>query len=83
MEPTPCKRDVRHVYIKVLKPGLDGTVRSGKSRTAHFCGSFSIKNRSIGKKKGNLCKLQSDLMVLRTVNGFSDSFGSFFSANTG
>ena len=38
--------------IVVLKPGLDGMVRSGKPWTAHFCGSFSLKNRSMGKKQG-------------------------------
>ena len=36
----------------VLKPGLDRTVRLGKPRTAHFCDSFSLKNRSTEKKQG-------------------------------
>ena len=38
--------------IVVLKPGPDGMVRSGKPWTDHFCGSFSLKNRSMGKKQG-------------------------------
>ena len=37
---------------KVLKPRPDRTVRPGKPRAAHFCGSFSLKNRSMGKKQG-------------------------------
>ena len=36
----------------VIKPGPDRTVRPEKPRTAHFCGSFSIKNRSRGQKQG-------------------------------
>ena len=36
--------------VMILKPGPDRTVRSGKPRTAPFCGSFSLKNRLIGKK---------------------------------
>ena len=51
---------------KVLKPGPNRTVRSGKPRTAHLCGSFSFKNPSTGKKQG-LCESRSKLMVLRTV----------------
>ena len=35
-----------------MKPRPDCTVRLGKSQTAHFGGSFSLKNRSIGKKQG-------------------------------
>ena len=37
---------------KVLKPGPDRTVRPGKPQTTHFCDSFSLKNRSMGKKQG-------------------------------
>ena len=37
---------------KVLKLGPDRMVRLGKPRTAHFCGSFSLKNCSMGKKQG-------------------------------
>ena len=37
--------------IKVLKPGPDRTVRPENPQTVHFYGSFSIKNRSMGKKK--------------------------------
>ena len=37
---------------KVFKPGLDRTVRPKKPWTVHFCGSFSIKNRSMSKKQG-------------------------------
>ena len=37
---------------KVFKPGPDRTVRPEKPRTVHFCGSFSIKNRSMSKKQG-------------------------------
>ena len=36
---------------KVLKPGLGRTVRLGKPRIVHFCGSFSLKNRFMGKKQ--------------------------------
>ena len=50
----------------VMKPGPDRTVRPEKPRTAHFCGSFSIKNRSRGQKQGP-CEPRSDLTVLRTV----------------
>ena len=60
---------------KVLKPGPDCMVRLRKPRTAHFCGSFSLKNHSIGKKSRDPCELQLDLMVLRIVNG---SCGSLF-----
>ena len=42
----------RETVGKVLKPGLDRTVWPGKPRTAHFCGSFSLKNYSMGKKQG-------------------------------
>ena len=34
----------------VLKPGPDRTIWSEKPRTAHFCGSFSLKNWSMEKK---------------------------------
>ena len=37
---------------KVLKPGPGRMVRSRKPRTTHVCGSFSIKNRFMGKKQG-------------------------------
>ena len=37
--------------IVVLKPGQESIVRLGKPRTAHFCDSFSLKNRSMGKKQ--------------------------------
>ena len=41
-----------HVYkTKVLKPGLDYTVRPENLQTVHFYGSFSIKNCSMGKKQ--------------------------------
>ena len=40
-------------------------VRPGKPQTAHFCGSFSLKNYSMGKKQGP--KPRSNLTVLRTV----------------
>ena len=52
--------------IKVLKPGPDRTVRPENPQTVHFYGSFSIKNRSMGKKR-NPCEPRSDLPVLRTV----------------
>ena len=35
---------------KVLKSGPDCTVRLGKPRTAHFCGSLSLKNPFMAKK---------------------------------
>ena len=50
----------------VLKPGPDRTVPLEKPRTAHFCGSFSLKNRSMGKNR-DPCKPRLDLTVLRTV----------------
>ena len=37
---------------KVLKLGSDYMVRPEKSRIVHFCGSFSLKNCSMGKKQG-------------------------------
>ena len=37
---------------KVLKPGPNCIVRPEKPRTSQFCGFFSFKNRSMGKKKG-------------------------------
>ena len=37
--------------IMVLKLGSNRTVQPEKPRTAHFCGSFSLKNRSMGKKQ--------------------------------
>ena len=40
------------IHYKVLKPGPNHTIRSGKPQTAHFCSSFSLKNRSMGKKQG-------------------------------
>ena len=40
--------------IKVLKPRPDHTVQLEKPRTAHFCGSFSLKNLSMGKKQGSV-----------------------------
>ena len=40
------------LFGMVMKPGPDRTVRPEKPRTAHFCGSFSIKNRSRGQKQG-------------------------------
>ena len=39
------------VLTKVLKPGPDRTIRSENPQTVHFYGSFSIKNRSMGKKQ--------------------------------
>ena len=50
----------------VLKPGPDRTVPPEKPQTAHFCGSFSLKNRSMGKNR-DPCKPRLDLTVLRTV----------------
>ena len=35
-----------------MKPGPDRIVRPEKPRTVHFCGSFSLKNRSMKKKQG-------------------------------
>ena len=35
-----------------LKPEPDRTVRLEKPRIAHFCGSFSLRNRSMEKKVG-------------------------------
>ena len=35
-----------------MKPRPYRMIRPGKPRTAHFCGSFSLKNRSMGKKQG-------------------------------
>ena len=32
--------------------GDNRNIRSGKPRTTHFCGFFSLKNRSMGKKQG-------------------------------
>ena len=40
------------IVSKVLKPGSDRMVQPGKPRTAYFCGSFSLKNRFMGKKQG-------------------------------
>ena len=34
-----------------MKPGPDRTARPENPQTVHFYGSFSIKNRSIGKKQ--------------------------------
>ena len=39
------------IKSKVLKPIPDRTVRPGKPQTIHFCGSFSLKNRFMGKKQ--------------------------------
>ena len=39
---------------KALKPELDRTIRSKKHRIVHFCESFSLKNRSVGKKQGRV-----------------------------
>ena len=36
---------------EVLKPEPDRMVRPGKPQTAHFCGSFSLKNCSMRKKQ--------------------------------
>ena len=38
------------LYVKVLKPGPDRTVRPENPRIAYFYGSFNIKNRFRGKK---------------------------------
>ena len=38
--------------IMVLKPRSNRTVQPKKPQTTHFCGSFSLKNRSMGKKQG-------------------------------
>ena len=35
---------------KVLKLESDRTIRSEKHRIVYFCESFSLKNRSVGKK---------------------------------
>ena len=53
-------------HAMVLKPGPDRTVQPEKPRTVHFCDSFSLKNRSMGKNR-DPCKPWSDLTVLRTV----------------
>ena len=37
---------------KVLKLESDRTIRSEKHRIVHFCESFSLKNRYVGKKQG-------------------------------
>ena len=47
---TKKKNVVQPMSSKVLKPEPDRMVRSGKPQTAHFCGSFRLKNRSMGKK---------------------------------
>ena len=39
------------IKSKVLKPIPNRTVRPGKPQTIHFCGSFSLKNRFMGKKQ--------------------------------
>ena len=44
------KNAVQPMSSKVLKPEPDCMVRPGKPQTAHFCGSFRLKNRSMGKK---------------------------------
>ena len=49
-----------------MKPKPDRTVRPEKSQTVYLCGSFSLKNRSMRKKR-DLCEPRSDLTVLRTV----------------
>ena len=46
------KKKVFLLLSMVMKPGPDRTIRPEKPRTAHFCGSFSIKNRSRGQKQG-------------------------------
>ena len=46
------KNVVQPMSSKVLKPEPDRMVRPGKPQTAHFCGSFRLKNRSMGKKQG-------------------------------
>lgn len=43
--------DQSMLQVKVFKPGPDRTVRPEKPPTVHFCGSFSIKNRFMGKKQ--------------------------------
>ena len=42
------------VGSKVLKPGPDRMVWSGKPQTVHFCSSFSLKNRSMRKKQRSI-----------------------------
>ena len=49
---TKKKNVVQPMSSKVLKPEPDRMVRPGKPQTAHFCGSFRLKNRSMGKKQG-------------------------------
>ena len=50
----------------LMKPRPDRTVRPEKPQTVHLCGSFSLKNRSMRKKR-DPCEPRSDLTVLRTV----------------
>ena len=50
----------------VLKLRPNRMVCPKKPRTAHFCGSFSLKNQSMEKNR-DPCKPRSDLTVLRTV----------------
>ena len=40
------------LFIKVLKPGTDRTVRPEKPRTVQFYGLFRVKNRFMPKKQG-------------------------------
>ena len=40
----------RVFFFMVMKPGPDRTVRPEKPRTAHFCGSLSLKNPFMAKK---------------------------------
>ena len=47
-----CIRHYKPMTNKVLKLGSDRTFRLKKPRTVHFCSSFSLKNRSMGKKQG-------------------------------
>ena len=49
------RREIYEAHeCKVLKPGPDCMVQPEKPRTTHFCSSFSLKNRSMGKKQGSV-----------------------------
>ena len=72
-------KDRIHSLPKVLKPGLDYTVRPRKPRTGHFYGLLNMKNRSM-KKSSELYGPQSDCPVLWTMIGLGSPHESFVSS---
>lgn len=56
--PTGKTRIASHLWLEsvhmILKPGPDRTIQLEKPQTAHFCGSFSLKNRDQTASHGSL-----------------------------